>query len=289
MEIIKTKGRLTGQVRTSYACGDYEILDYVGKSQYVIRFINTGTTKTVFTANISNGGIADESIPNNLGKYREGQILHSDKFGDAEIIEIIKKPRSPKKDGTPQLRTYVKVRFLDTGYITECEPHNFKVNKARDYLLPNLFDVGILGYVEDLPGRLRDMKEYRLWEGIIHRCYGIKDYSIRDASYKHAILEDRWIRFDYFLEDLPYIKNYDMWKSFYKDYPKIKNIFEFDKDTIVDGNKIYSRDTCMFIPKFINAGYTTHASAEVKQELLTKLEGMDYDTIIKEARSRGLL
>lgn len=286
--MVKTKGSLTGKTISSNLCGDFEVIEYLGNNKYIISFINTGTTKEVFASNIRSGGVTDEAVPNNLGKYRIGDILHSDRFGDAEVIDIVKRKRNKSTSAT-RFRTYVVVRFLNTGYITECDPHNFKKNKARDYLQPNVQGVGVLGYVEHISGRLRDMPEYRIWESVLHRCYGIEDYSVSNSSYENAFVEDRWRRFDYFLEDIPYIPRYNMWKRFKEEYPKTKNIFEFDKDMLIRNNKIYSRNTCMFVPKFINAGYTQWAQPEVKEELLKKLEEMDYDSIIEEAKSRKLL
>lgn len=261
--------------------GVYEILDIYQDTKdkwrkMKIRFIKTGFITDSFITNKDT--VQDKSLPDK----RIGTIISSDKFGDAVIIDVGVKFQSSKN------RSKIKVRFINTGYEAWTETDLFKKNKCRDYLLPNVQGVGILGNVENISGRLRDMKEYRLWEGILFRCYGT-DYSKRDKSYEDATIEDRWKRFDYFLEDLIHIKGYDMWKRFHSEYPNTKNIFEFDKDTIVSGNKTYSRYTCRFIPKFINAGYTAWACDDVKESLIQKLEGLTYDSIIDEARIRKLL
>lgn len=278
---------IVGDIYQSSKWGDFEIIE-IFKDKAKVRFVNTGYETECFKTNISCGTVCDRSIPNCLGKHKIGDILHSEKYGDAKIIDIIKKERNPSTHNT-KLRTLTKVQFLDTGYVTTCDPTNFIVDKVRDYLKPNVQGVGILGYIEHLDGRLRDMKEYRLWESILGRCYGIADYSKKNTSYEFAEIEDRWKRFDYFLSDLIHINGYDMWKKFHDEHPNTKNIFEFDKDTIVSGNKTYSRSTCRFIPKFINAGYTLWADETTKIELLNELEELDYESIIIEAKSRGLL
>lgn len=285
---IKTNKYCVGDIYSSSKWGDFKIIELLEKDKCKVRFIDTGYETECFRANIPSGTVCDRSIPNCLGKYKIGEIIHSDKFGDAEIIDITKKHRRTSTS-KPKLRTYIKIKFIDTGYETFCDPTNFIKSKVRDYLKPNVQGVGILGYIEHLEGNLRDMKEYRLWEGMIGRCYGIDDYSKKNTSYEDAYVEDRWKRFDYFLEDVIHIDGYDMWKRFHNEYPDTKNIFEFDKDTIIVGNKTYSRDTCRFIPKFINAGYTTWAYDDVKESLIKKLEGLTYDSIIDEARTRKLL
>ena len=35
-----------------------------------------------------------------------------------------------------------------------------------------------------------------------------------------------------------------------------KNEYEIDKDILVQGSRVYSRESCMFVKKGINAGFT---------------------------------
>ncbi len=266
--------------------GEYEIIEMLQKGKAIVRFIETGFTVEIFISNIKT--VADKSIPNPNRKYKEGMILES-KRGRAEILKVYTVSRARKNlDGTNTTRTQVAIKFEQTGYITDCTPDDFARGKIRDYLQPNVQGVGILGYVENIEGRLRDMPEYRLWEGVIGRCYGA-NCSQKNKSYETATIEERWKRFDFFLEDLPNIPNYEWWKRFKKEYPNTKNIFEFDKDTIMAGNKTYSRETCSFIPKYINAGFTAWAFQETKQQQLKELEELTYESIIEEARKRKLI
>lgn len=58
----------------------------------------------------------------------------------------------------------------------------------------------------------------------------------------------RWRCFEFFLDDLPYLYNYDKWASGMK--------YELDKDTIqcniLPHEKVYAPWTCVFIPSNIN-------------------------------------
>jgi hypothetical protein len=206
-------------------------------------------------------------------RLKVGDNLTNNQNIQCVVLELIKKTRpTPTRHGTAH-RTYVKIKFLETGYITVCDANNFIHGKVKDYLRPSVQGVGILGYVEDLEKqyRLRDMKEYRLWEGIIRRCYG-SEYEIENQSYKDATVCERWLRFDYFYEDVPSIEGYNLWKEYQIENPNKKNIFELDKDTKVEGNKVYSLETCIFIPKTYNSSYTSWASKETKRKILKRLE-----------------
>lgn len=209
----------------------------------------------------------DKTLSHPSAKYKIGMILTSKKGKQAKIIDIEFINRDTDK---PRKRTYITIEMLDTGYITKCNPDNFIRGKIKDLLSPTVLGVGILGYIEHIEGNLRDMKEYRLWEGIIHRCYQ-DDYEFKNRSYEEATICERWKRFDYFLEDIIHIEGYDLWKKFHAENPNTKNIYEFDKDTKILGNKTYSPETCRFIHKRINAGFTSWASVEVKEKLINMI------------------
>lgn len=264
---------LTGKIFDSNCCGKFEVLeinDRINKmKQYKVKFVATGFETLVFRTNVKKGAVLDKTIPHYQSKYKVGQILANPKGKQAKIIKIeyIQRKSNPKRK-----RTYITIEMLDTGYITTCNPEHFNVGKVKDYLSPTVMGVGMLGYVEHLEGRLRDMKEYRLWESMFRRCYQ-DSYETNNKSYENAYICDRWKRFDYFLEDVQYIEGYDLWKKYHEEYPDEKNIYEFDKDTKILGNKIYSPDTCRFLIKTINAGFTSWASKETKDRLLNTING----------------
>lgn len=81
-------------------------------------------------------------------------------------------------------------------------------------------------------------QSFHTWNNILYRCY----YSTknRDASYNQCEVCDEWMLFSNFkrwFEDKcnGYIEGHDI-----------------DKDILVKGNKIYSPDTCCFLPPEIN-------------------------------------
>ena len=77
---------------------------------------------------------------------------------------------------------------------------------------------------------------YRTWRGMLERVYSVK-YHEKEPSYRGTILHESWHRFT----DFKYWMEKQSWQG-----------MEIDKDILSDQQKIYSPDTCIFIPKDLN-------------------------------------
>ena len=79
-------------------------------------------------------------------------------------------------------------------------------------------------------------KAYRDWNNMMQRCYGKSNFPSKPA-YKECFVCEEWCSFLKFREwfDENYIEGYFL-----------------DKDVLIKGNKIYSPNTCSYIPSFIN-------------------------------------
>jgi hypothetical protein len=77
---------------------------------------------------------------------------------------------------------------------------------------------------------------YRTWKNMLQRCYDEKLHG-RYPTYKGCKVSDEWIYFENFVKwyDQNYIDGYQL-----------------DKDILGDG-KLYSKDTCCFLPNKINS------------------------------------
>lgn len=96
--------------------------------------------------------------------------------------------------------------------------------------------------------KIKDTKEYIYWKNMIKRCYS-KKYQINRPTYKDCVVCDEWLTFSNFKE----------W--FYKNYYEIENEkIHLDKDIIKKGNKLYSPNTCIFVPHKINTIFLTNKS-----------------------------
>lgn len=79
-----------------------------------------------------------------------------------------------------------------------------------------------------------------LWENMLQRCYSDKYQKIH-PTYIGCTVADEWHNF----------QNYAKW--FHKNYYIIEGQrMELDKDILMKGNKIYSPEICVFVPKDIN-------------------------------------
>ena len=78
---------------------------------------------------------------------------------------------------------------------------------------------------------------FRKWRTMLARCYS-KVYQKKQRTYKDCSVCEEWLTFSNFKKwhDEHYIDGY-----------------ELDKDILVKGNKVYSSETCCYIPKEINS------------------------------------
>lgn len=78
---------------------------------------------------------------------------------------------------------------------------------------------------------------YVVWVNMLKRCY-CSAYRKDRPSYKDVLVCDDWLRFSNFKA---WMETQD-WKG-----------KQLDKDLLVEGNKVYSPDTCVFISHVINS------------------------------------
>ena len=79
-------------------------------------------------------------------------------------------------------------------------------------------------------------KEYSVWLSMLTRCYNSR-FLKNNETYIGCEVCDEWLEFQNFAE----------W--FHQNY---KDGYQLDKDLLTKGNKIYSPETCCFVPQEIN-------------------------------------
>ena len=77
---------------------------------------------------------------------------------------------------------------------------------------------------------------YRTWKGMLERCYSAK-YQERQPTYKGCSVTAEWLTFSVFKEWME--------KQQWEDK-------QLDKDLLVEGNKVYSKGTCVFVTRAVN-------------------------------------
>lgn len=246
-----------GQCFKSNNCGTFEVVEYVDTvykcDRYRIRFLETGFETVSYITNIRRGEITDKKKKND---YSTGKVIINDFGQKALVLSTAKQHR----------RKILYIEFITTGYKTQCTSDNFRRGKTKDYLLPTVCGVGKLGYIN-----IQDLKsspEYTIWSGMIERCHT----GNKGLSYEDKFVCERWKRFDYFLEDLPKIENYMLWKEHKNKNPNKINIYELDKDTKYSDNKEYSLENCRFVHMKHNRGFTTWAKEGAKNRILKEID-----------------
>jgi len=87
-------------------------------------------------------------------------------------------------------------------------------------------------------------KTFEVWQSMLSRCYN-ENVQKRQPRYKGCLVDEKWHNF----------QNFGAWyeNNFKNEYMEG---WCLDKDIVIQDNKIYSEDTCCFVPKDINLLFT---------------------------------
>jgi hypothetical protein len=135
----------------------------------------------------------------------------------------------------------VLVRFIETGNLTKTSYQNFKAGGVKNVYDKKIYGVGYFGegnYKATFNGK--PTKMYNTWIQMIHRCYSEKLQKKQPAYIGYSVAEE-WFNYQTFA------KWYD--ENFYKIEGET---MELDKDILGKDSRIYSPETCIFVPKIIN-------------------------------------
>jgi hypothetical protein len=137
--------------------------------------------------------------------------------------------------------TDIWVKFLEHGNLVHTRWRHFCDGNVKNVYDKTICDVGYIG--EGEYHVMKDEKlthQYRLWTSMLARCYSEKRHKV-NPSYIGCTVHKDWHNFQSFArwvdENFYTLENHEM---------------HLDKDILTKGNKIYSPDTCVFVPSNIN-------------------------------------
>ena len=160
----------------------------------------------------------------------------------------------------------VTVKFVETGYETKTRMDNLKLGKVKDYLHPSIYGKGILG--EGFKQSESQSYSFQLWKNMLKRCYSEVSFK-KSPSYEQCLTSETF-------------NDYQQFKTWCNSQLGFGNTgWELDKDILVKGNKVYSEDTCCFVPKEINLLLVKHDKGRGDYLL-----GVDYHKSRKQFRAR---
>lgn len=139
---------------------------------------------------------------------------------------------------------------FENGYIKKCRWIEVEKGSVINPYTKTICEVGFLGEGEyHKTINRKNTKTYVHWLGMLQRCYSDDE---KNPTYIDCEVCEEWHNF----------QNFAKW---YED-----NYYEIegeemclDKDILCKGNKIYSPQTCVFVPKRINSLFTTSSSKKV--------------------------
>lgn len=160
----------------------------------------------------------------------EGKTFTSNNCGEFEVISY-----SNKRN--------ILIKFKLTGYETNVEVSQIKNGSIKDRMFPEVMGIGVVGdSITKVNGK--HTKEYALWRGVLERCYNPKKH-LKLPTYIGCSVSDNFKYFPCFEKWCSKQVGFDLTDENSKP-------FHLDKDLLIKGNKVYSEDTCVFVPQEIN-------------------------------------
>lgn len=161
---------------------------------------------------------------------RTGEKHFTKKGDEVEIIEYFSAINCTVRFKDEFNTTLYNVTFHHTT------KGNFKNPNGR-----TVHGVGYMG-IGDYKSRInyKATEPYSFWERFIYRCYS-KWFQQKISTYMGCSVDERWHNFQVFAQWFE--ENYN---------PETMQGWQLDKDILVKGNKIYSPETCCFVPAEIN-------------------------------------
>ena len=158
---------------------------------------------------------------------------------------------------------YVTIQI--EGWISEVRAAQVKAGQVKYPYNSAVYGKGFIGVGKYLSREdKKKTKAYKSWSELLKRSYSEKYHTIQ-PTYKDVTVCDEWLNFQTFA------------KWFEENYVEG---WHLDKDLLSDESKIYSPDTCIFVPRalnnFMSNKYSTNTSGYT---------GVSWDKSISKWRS----
>ncbi|MNQ57396.1 hypothetical protein D3C85_715520 [compost metagenome] len=167
--------------------------------------------------------------------FETGTIYPTSKWGDVRILKYTNHKN-------------VLVEFLETGYQRTARSELILRGICEDITQPSVFNKGIFG--EGPYSKKTHLKEYQLWMGLINRTY-CGDFHVKYPTCVGTTVSENWHNFQEFAE----------WCQWQKGFKNTQ--WELDKDLLSFNSKVYSSETCCFIPKALNIALQINCSRDI--------------------------
>lgn len=122
---------------------------------------------------------------------------------------------------------------------------HFKDGQVKNRYFPTIYGVGWIGDEKISISKNNKETAYKTWSNMLRRCYD-EYYKAKEVkAYLGCTVDDTWFSYP----------NFKKW--FDENYYEVDGeMMHLDKDILVKGNKIYSQNTCIYVPSKINYLFT---------------------------------
>ena len=149
----------------------------------------------------------------------------------------------------------IDVQFED-GYIKKHVQYDkFKKGIIKNPYAITVCGMGFLGETKIVDESGITLKSYVCWKGMIKRCYDVK-FQEKQPTYKGVTVCKEWLCY----------ANFKKWYDEHI-YTIENEIIQLDKDILIKGNKLYSPNTCIFVPHRINSLFVKRDKLDKAQKL----------------------
>ena len=155
-----------------------------------------------------------------------GKVCKSKSSGDFKVVKY-----NDSKD--------VEIQFVNTGFEMFARLGDIRSGLIKDPYSPSVYGVGIVGTKYTITVDGVKTKEYELWKDTLKRCYS-DTYQKKQPTYEGCEVSDKFKSYEYFYE----------WCN--EQIGFNNEGWQLDKDLLIKGNKVYSEDSCVFLPQEIN-------------------------------------
>lgn len=189
-----------------------------------------------------------------VAKFQAGQKHATKKGLIYTIIEMVQK--SP--------RYKYLIRFDETGGEKIVDRKQIETGSIADDYDPHIYGVAYRGSIKCI-SKL-EKKAFSNWHAMISRCYNNKDINYGAYGGNGVTVNERWLCFKNFYEDLPYIEGFE-------EEAYLLGRINLDKEYVSLENKTYSLETCGYI--------SASANKKKKPSIQTRIVASKGTTIIE--------
>lgn len=231
-----------GEVFSNKKGLDFKIVEYVRSHKVLVEFIETGYQAWSAVKEIKKGSIRDwvahpliHKEPKEVSKrtkvepIKEGEVFRNFYGCEYQIVAVLESAK-------------VRVKFLDEFGYEKVVDNSSCRGGVRNPYRRNISGVGYLGEGEYTSQK--DKRAFTLWTNMLTRCYDEYQLTI-GVTYLGCSVSEDWHCF----------QNFASWCYGQTTFTEVGD-WCLDKDIMIKGNKLYSSETCSFVPREINNLFT---------------------------------